>query len=294
LPEVSSKEQALNKRILLLSFVPIIAGFALIYIKNYVLSPDNSFRIYLFPLALLIIAFGPHLVRHVFKKPLEEIVVKDMQDHDIDLHRREEESEQVRNRAFSLAQKMGVSLGGLDIDESMTGRRYASAVVLMNNRVKVSRMALEVLSPTELDFILAHEIAHIKEKDIAKQSATLLISMLLIMSPFFLRYTRITLHPTLTSDLMLFAVPMSGMILLFGLSFWLSKRREYKADQLALMETRDVKSAQSALVNMIRRSPLPYAHDFDEASTHPRISKRLEALRQIAKEIGLSSITQTD
>jgi Zn-dependent protease with chaperone function len=70
------------------------------------------------------------------------------------------------------------------------------------------------------------------------------------------------------------------MLLIGGI---LSKLAELQADRIALDFTRNYSAAESALTNMVKHSQIPEFHEMD-LSSHPRVSKRLRILRQIADE----------
>jgi Zn-dependent protease with chaperone function len=162
----------------------------------------------------------------------------------------------------------------------------AMAAVNIKKELLVTPTAMKALNDAELNFILAHELAHLKEKHIE----TILLSGCMILCIFMPLSGAIGLFNHNT-QLLFFCIP-AAITLMFAaviiLHFY-KKRRELIADQTALEITRNFPAAESALRKLAQHSPQPYLHEYDTVSTHPALSKRINRLKQIAKEIGCFS-----
>ncbi|HEX5323567.1 MAG TPA: M48 family metalloprotease [Capsulimonadaceae bacterium] len=177
----------------------------------------------------------------------------------------------------------------MQISEGPAARQYANAYALTRGRVVVSRKLVEEMSPDELDFILAHELAHIEGGHVSQTLVIMLISFLFLMSPMLVISGHFTLPSNFALREAVLIVPFLGILIMFAGLSALRRRREYVADRKALGATRNLAAAESALVKIAQYSPMPFLHDSGDLMTHPKLSKRITALRRFAGEIGLET-----
>jgi heat shock protein HtpX len=163
--------------------------------------------------------------------------------------------------------------------------------------VAVTRGILSLLSNDELEGVLAHELGHVKNRDILTSSiaATLAgaITMLSRMAFFFGGDRRDREGGGAGALLMLILAPLAAMLI----QLWVSRTREFAADASAAQLTHNPYALASALEKisgMSQRVPLAAsansAHMFIIApllsgqsfanlfSTHPPVQKRIERL----------------
>lgn len=163
--------------------------------------------------------------------------------------------------------------------------------------VAVTQGILSLLSNEELEGVLAHELGHVKNRDILTSSiaATLAgaITMLARMAFFFGGDRRDREGGGAGALLMLILAPLAAMLI----QMWVSRTREYEADASAAQLTHNPYALASALEKISgtsRRVPLAAsansAHMFIIApmisgqsfanlfSTHPPVEKRIERL----------------
>lgn len=182
-----------------------------------------------------------------------------------------------------------------------TGRNPQNAAVAVNTGL------MDMLNERELAGVIAHELAHIKNRDtlIMTVTATIAgaISMLANFAFFFggssSNGERHGVHP-IVAILIMFLAPMAAMLVQMAIS----RTREYSADKagaeicgdpLALANAllkleqftsrvdNDVAEANPATAHMFIINPL-HAHKVDNLfSTHPNTQNRVEALKQLAQ-----------
>jgi Zn-dependent protease with chaperone function len=181
------------------------------------------------------------------------------------------------------------------VDESPDGCEYAFAFVFPS-AVVVSRKLLKVLTPEELRCALAHELAHLKLRYLSLWLPLLtLCGALFLVFPIILTISvllpmRDRWLPGIDPVLIAIGVLVTTfpLFLLFFVERWILRRKEYKADRTALEVTRNLGGIVSALTKLAQHSPMPYLAQVEDLSTHPALSRRIERLRQIAKELGIA------
>lgn len=189
-----------------------------------------------------------------------------------------------------------------------TGRSPDKAAVAATTGI------IEMLSYQELAGVMAHELAHIKNRDtlIMTVSATIAgaISMLANFSIFF-RGSRNNAVGLVGTLLAVFLAPMAAALI----QMLISRTREYSADRLGgeicgnphwLADALGKISGMAARIEMPSAEKNPAsAHLFivnplngqrmdNLFSTHPRAENRIEALRQQAAEMGHQANASSD
>jgi Zn-dependent protease with chaperone function len=180
------------------------------------------------------------------------------------------------------------------VDESPDGCEHAFTFVFPS-AVVVSRKLLEVLTPEEIRCALAHELAHLKLRHLSRQYPLLFLCVALFsLSPLTFAVLTIrdrwlpAVDPVWLITVGIFLAPTFALFLLFFGTRWISRRQEFEADRMALEVTRNLDGIVSALTKLVQHSPMPYLAQVEDLSTHPALSRRIERLRQIAKELGIA------
>jgi Zn-dependent protease with chaperone function len=180
------------------------------------------------------------------------------------------------------------------VDESPYGCEYAFAFVFPS-AVVVSRKLLEVLTPEEIRCALAHELAHLKLRHLSRRLPLLFLCVALFsLSPLTFAVLPMrdrwlpAVDPVWLITVGIFLAPTFALFLLFFGTRWISRRQEFEADRMALEVTRNLDGIVSALTKLVQHSPMPYLAQVEDLSTHPALSRRIERLRQIAKELGIA------
>lgn len=183
----------------------------------------------------------------------------------------------LRDRAFAMAERLGVKLQQVYLIPSGKGQ-MANAFARTNNTISFTDFLLKRMSQREVDYVMAHELTHLKLKHPAKLGRAYmggLILALVVMSvsaPF--------LHNS--------AVARYGLMLVIISIFpyfW-SRRFEYAADAGAVAATGDPRAAISALFKLseLNMMPIHWSKWSEKWLTHPSSLRRARA---IARKAGI-------
>lgn len=180
-----------------------------------------------------------------------------------------------------------------------TGRNEKHAVVA------VTRGLLGKLNKREIEAVVAHEIAHIKDKDILVGSiVVVLVGVISIISDLFLRSLFWGNNGNDNKNPLIIAFGVIGMILApiaaTILQLAISRKQEFKADANGALLTRDPEALASALLKISSdKTPLnkistatahlyissPYKKKTNWYEklfmTHPPVEERVNALMQL-------------
>ena len=182
-----------------------------------------------------------------------------------------------------------------------TGRDKNHAVVA------VTRGLLERLERTELEGVIAHELAHIGNKDMLLQTISVtLVGFVAILSDWFLRMSRFGFGRKRERDFgqaifFIFAIlaailaPIAAQLIHFAIS----RKREFLADATGALITRypeglaralekiasypySMKVATNATAHLFIANPFRGTKISNLFSTHPPIEERIKALRSMS------------
>ena len=183
-----------------------------------------------------------------------------------------------------------------------TGRNPKNAVVAATTGL------LDILSTEELEGVLAHEMAHIKDRDIlvmtiaATLAGAISIAARMLFWSSFSRGGRRDGDATLMI-LVAITVPLAALLIRLAVS----RNREYKADREGALIIQRPQALASALLKLEqgnKRRPLERGNPASASlfivnpfkgsgglmsvfMTHPPIEKRVMRLKELAKEKGL-------
>jgi heat shock protein HtpX len=180
-----------------------------------------------------------------------------------------------------------------------TGRDKEHAVVA------VTRGLLERLEKAELEGVIAHELAHIGNKDMLLQTISVtLVGFVAILSDLFLRMSRFSYKRDRergSEILFIFAIlasiiaPIAAQLIHFAIS----RKREFLADTTGALITRypeglaralekiasyprSMKVASNATAHLFIVNPFRGSKIANLFSTHPPIEERIKALREMS------------
>ncbi len=145
-----------------------------------------------------------------------------------------------------------------------------SAMASTGNEVKIGVDTAATLDDQELDFIIAHELAHIKLKHPQKRRLFLLAPAFFIVPMSFV----LVLWPPAFRYFLLFPLLMLVPIVAMRKSL---QRQELECDQMAVMALGSKEAAKSALLKITYGSEMPGMHTID-TPTHPAVQKRMQAI----------------
>jgi heat shock protein HtpX len=168
--------------------------------------------------------------------------------------------------------------------------------------VAVSSSMFELMTPEEIEGVLAHEISHVKHGDMI--TMTLLQGVLNTFVFFFSRLLANILAPKdehgnpspMAYMAISFALEIALTLFATMLAMWFSRYREYKADEgavrldgprgiyYALAKLGQIPKEQVALPSDMKAFGI--VGFLDLFASHPPIEKRLEHIKEVAKKLG--------
>ncbi len=173
------------------------------------------------------------------------------------------------NRAFRLAKKVGVRLDRVYVVP--LGRGHLTNAFGFRGIALTDNFG-EYLSGPQLDFVIGHELAHVKGRHTRKKfSLVLLLVVILFPLSFGFSHVASVFRPLLM--LAFLFVPLLAV-------YSLSRYFEYSSDREAIGFTDDPESALHALVNLYRMtgSPVKCGRIVELFMTHPSLTNRLDAI----------------
>lgn len=190
--------------------------------------------------------------------------------------------EELTARAIQIARNMGVSIRDVRVDRTENGRCYANAMVFIRQGyLIVTRKSLDVLTPEQLDWVLAHEVAHVKDGYPRVRGLLGLALLVFVLSGLIA-----TLGQPSGMEIACEIVVVFAVVAVFALlDDRYSRQQELAADRKALIVTNCLRPAEAALMHIVQASPDPRVAEKD--TTHPALSKRLAALRETATQLGI-------
>jgi Zn-dependent protease with chaperone function len=183
------------------------------------------------------------------------------------------------NRAFRLARKAGVDLDRVYVVPP--GRGFLTNAFGLGRSIALTDNFGEYLSGPQLDFVIGHELVHLKGRHAVKQfSFILLLFTVLASLSFWLSPVTAPLRPVLVLFVLL--VPLLT-------TYSISRYFEYSCDREAIGFTNDPEAGLHALANLYRMtgSPVTCIRIVELFMTHPSLTRRLEAIAR-AGEIPIS------
>jgi len=219
---------------------------------------------------------------------------------------------QLFNVVEELAIAGGIPMPSVYLIEDTAPNAFATGRDPQNAAVAVTRGLIEKLDRDELQGVMAHEIAHIRNFDIRfAMLMAVLVGVVVLLSDFFLRGTfwggggrrRSSSKGGGNAIIFLVAIALAILAPLFAqlIQLAMSRQREYLADASAVQLTRypdglaralqkiamddePLEAANRATQHLYIVNPLnKYKWGADSIfSTHPPIEKRVELLRRLS------------
>jgi Zn-dependent protease with chaperone function len=186
------------------------------------------------------------------------------------------------NRAFRLARKTGVRLDRVYVVPP--GRGHLTNAFGLWRGIALTDNFGEYLSGPQLDFVIGHELAHVKGKHTRKKYS-LALTLIAVLVPLagILSYATAALRPLFMPIFLL--LPLLAMYFLF-------RHFEYSCDREAIGFTNDPESGLHALVNLYRVTgfPVKCGRVVELFMTHPSLANRLDAITR-AGQIPVSRVS---
>jgi len=203
----------------------------------------------------------------------------------------------------TLAQRAGLPMPRVAIIPDETPNAFATGRDPEHAVVAVTEGILKALSRTELEGVIAHELGHVKHRDIliGSLSAVLAQAIMLLSRMAFWFGPRRSDDDSGSNGLVAILVMILGPIAALLLQMAISRSREYEADdysahltgrpdQLASALGRlaaynqqvPMRDAQPATAHMMIVNPLRGGGVLSLFSTHPPMAKRIERLNAMS------------
>lgn len=181
-----------------------------------------------------------------------------------------------------------------------TGRNPNRAVVAVTEGLQ------RLLSEEELEGVIAHEMAHIKDRDtLVMAVAATLAGAIAIMARFFWYSALFGRGGGRGNGIILLILAITAPLAALMVRAAISRSREYKADAVGAQTTRQpliLAQALERLEGANRRRPIQHGNPASSSlfivnpfrgsllvnlfSTHPPMAKRVDRLRTLAREMG--------
>lgn len=219
------------------------------------------------------------------------------------------EAPDLYNTLENLCISRGLSAPKLQIIDSSALNAFASGVSEKNYAITLTRGIIEALDPDELEAVMAHELTHIRNRDVRLLIiAVIFVGIFSFFGEMVWRNTfrtgvRIGGHTSSRKGdsrgggvLILIALALVALayILAMVIRFSLSQKREYLADAGAVDLTKNPDGMISALRKISGRSAIDAPQEVRQMmldntanfsglfATHPSIEKRIAALKTYA------------
>jgi Zn-dependent protease with chaperone function len=202
-------------------------------------------------------------------------------------------SGELRNRAFAIARKMGISLKSVCMVPA--GKGHLTNAFGASNMIALTDALPKYLSERQLDSVIAHELIHVKHKHSRMGSLIIVLSFSALMLLMFKISVQIMQFRPLL-DFIVVYLPMIGY-------YYSSRLAEFEADREAVLYTGDPETAIRALANLYQTAGVPVrCSKFCELfHTHPSLTRRVWAIARVGelpkdrvskvlKENGISAI----
>jgi Zn-dependent protease with chaperone function len=177
----------------------------------------------------------------------------------------------LRDRAFALADRLGVKLQQVYLIPSGKGQ-MANAFARTGNTIAFTDYLLRRMNQREVDFVLAHELTHLRLKHPIKLGQIHLISWIVAVT-FLITFSEFLRNGVAARYVLVF-------IILSIVPFFWSRRFEYSADAGAVALTGDPGAAISALFKLseLNMMPTQWSHWREKWLTHPSTVRRANAI----------------
>ncbi|MDR1672994.1 MAG: M48 family metallopeptidase [Bacteroidales bacterium] len=223
------------------------------------------------------------------------------------------ENMRVYNLTENLCMSKGMQTPKINIIEDNSLNAFASGINSINYTISLSRGIITKLNDEELEGVIAHELSHIRNRDVRLLIISIvfvgIFAMLTTLSMSILRYTSVRVRGNGKNGgavvlLLLIILVVAGIGYFFSalMRFAISRKREYMADAGAAEMTRNPQALANALrkiscdpdIEAVTRNDvaqlfIEHPHSKRKGlfsginglfATHPPIEKRIAILEQ--------------
>ena len=179
-------------------------------------------------------------------------------------------SGELRNRAIKMASRMGVALGRVYMVPA--GKSHLTNAYGMSNSIGLTDSLGKYLNKPQMDYIIAHELAHVRLKHGRKRH----LMTIALFSTLILLLFAIPQHALLFRPLLQVLIILGPLVVMY----YFSRRFEYSADREAIEFVGDPENAIRALASLHKISEVPARSDRITGlfMTHPPLAQRVSAI----------------
>ncbi len=226
----------------------------------------------------------------------------------------EDEAPELYEIVRGLAQEAGIPTPKIAIVPTETPNAFATGRNPKNAVVAVTQGLLRILNKDELEGVIAHELSHVKNRDILIQTLAAVMAGAIMMvarwagwmlwlGGFGGRDRDKSASGALGAILLIVLAPIAAMLIQMAIS----RAREYLADETGAkisgkpwalaralekieyaVSMRPIKNGNPATAHMFIINPFRGVSFAELFSTHPPTQKRIERLRKIAENMGIA------
>ncbi len=180
-----------------------------------------------------------------------------------------------------------------------TGRNPNNAVVAATKGI------LNTLNDDELEGVIAHEMAHIKDRDILVMTVAASVAMIIAVAARIILFQMFFGRNRNVNPLLIVVAAITAPIAAMLVQFAISRSREYKADRVGAMtvykplalakaldklekgnKRRPIRGGNPATSSLFIVNPFTRGAFVSIFSTHPPMAKRISRLEGMAEELG--------
>lgn len=182
-------------------------------------------------------------------------------------------SGELRNRALKMAAHMGVTIRRVYMVPA--GKGHLTNAYGLSNAIALTDSLGQYLTKTHIDYVMAHELAHVSLKH-GRKHLLLVLGVFLVLSLVLFRFSQYAMALLPFAEIFVIVGPLVAI-------YYFSRRFEYAADAFAVDFTGDPEAAIRALVTLHKIHEVPAQSDrFSELfMTHPPLARRAAAIAKV-------------
>lgn len=214
----------------------------------------------------------------------------------------EKENPRLYNTVKEISMKANLPMPRVAIIPTSTPNAFATGRNPQKAVVAATEGILDLLDDDELEGVMAHEMAHVKNRDILVMSVAATAAMIIAFAARIIFFQMLFGRRDVNWPLMIIAAitaPIAAMMIQFAIS----RSREYKADRIGAITIQKPLALADALEKLEKGNRLRPMRKGDPAtsslfivnpfrggsfvtlfSTHPPIKKRIKLLRKMAED----------
>jgi Zn-dependent protease with chaperone function len=184
-------------------------------------------------------------------------------------------SGELRNRAFKMANQMGVTLERVYMVPA--GKGHLTNAYGMSNAIGLTDSLGKYLTKAQMDYVIGHELAHVKLRHNRKH-LLMVLGIFSTMTVLLFRFSRYAWPFRVLAQIAVIFVPLAVI-------YYLSRQFEYSADRVAVEFTGAPEVAIRGLMNLhkVDEIPMQTAKFSELFMTHPSLARRVDAIARIGQ-----------